>query len=116
MQIKVLLLGAAIATGGVGPASGLEDPPSPKRVPTHLETDKEIQTAIVKGIVANPNVFAASLRVEVADGMVTLRGRVRNREAKAAAGDRPLCPWRAPGGEPAQDRAGAYSLAKLKLS
>jgi osmotically-inducible protein OsmY len=86
MQIKVLLLGAAIATGGVGPASGLEDSPPRKSVPAHLESDKEIQTAIVKGIVANPNVFAASLRVEVADGMVTLRGRVRNREAKAAAG------------------------------
>lgn len=53
--------------------------------PAHLQTDAEIKTAIVKGVVANPDVFAASLVVLVQEGSVILRGEVRTAEAKRAA-------------------------------
>ena len=85
VQIKVLLLGAAIATGGVGTASGLEDPsPRPSR-PAHIQTDDELEATIMKGILAHPEVFAARLRVEALRGFVTLRGTVRNKDAQATA-------------------------------
>ncbi len=57
------------------------------RVPAHIATDAEIQAAIVKGIVANPTVMAADLRVRVQSGVVTLVGTVRNHAAREAAGE-----------------------------
>ena len=68
------------------PAAALEDPPRPELPPAHIQTDEEIKTAVVKGVVANPSVFAAGLRVQVEKGAVTLRGFVHDEEAKTAAG------------------------------
>ncbi len=61
------------------------------RVPAHIATDAEIQTAIVKGIVANPTVMAADLRVRVRSGGVTLDGTVRNHAARKAAEEIAQC-------------------------
>ena len=69
-----------------GSAFTLEDPTPRPLAPAHLETDKEIQTAVVRGIVANPSVFAARLHVRVVRGFVTLRGSVKDRSAKITAG------------------------------
>ncbi len=65
-------------------ATAAENPPA-RLPPTHLRTDEEIQTAVIKGLLANPNVLAADLRVEVKSGAVILRGTVRDREAQATA-------------------------------
>ena len=75
----LLLLAAPLSS-----LDALEDPPRPS-APAHRQTDDEIQTAIVKGIVANPEVFAAKLRVQVVGGRVTLRGTVQNRSASRMA-------------------------------
>lgn len=56
--------------------------PSPASVPEHIATDEEIRTTIIRGILANPNVFAADLRVEVKNGAVSLDGTVRDAAAK----------------------------------
>ena len=53
--------------------------------PVHVQTDAELETAIVRGILANPEVSAANLRVEAKNGAVTLRGSVRSQEAKVTA-------------------------------
>lgn len=55
----------------------------PPRV--HAQTDLELEAAVVKGILANPDVFAARLRVEAINGAVTLRGSVRDASAKLMA-------------------------------
>ena len=77
MSLAILLAATTVA---------LEDPP-PLNAPAapHVQSDKEIETTVVKGIVANPEVFAADLRVEAVDGSVTLRGSVKSKEAKATA-------------------------------
>lgn len=53
--------------------------------PAHRETDAEIKTAIIKGIVADPEVFATTLKVDVLLGKVILRGRVKSEAARRAA-------------------------------
>lgn len=66
-------------------AVALEDSPPASAPAGHVQTDKEIESAIVKGIVANPEVFAAQLRVDALAGSVTLRGSVKSQEARATA-------------------------------
>ena len=66
-------------------AVALEDPAPLNLPPAHLQTDDEIEAAVVKGIVANPEVFAARLRVDSWRGVVTLRGSVENDSAKRLA-------------------------------
>ncbi len=73
------ILLSAIAVVAEGPAQ-LEPPP-----PAHVQTDQELEAAVVKGILADPAVFAARLRVEAVNGAVTLRGSVRSKEAKTIA-------------------------------
>ena len=73
------ILLSATAVIADGPAQ-LEPAP-----PVHVQTDKELEAAVVKGILANSEVFAARLRVEAVNGVVTLRGSVRSKEAKAVA-------------------------------
>ena len=63
-------------------AQPAEHEPAP---PVHAQTDEELEAAIVRGILANPDVSAANLRVEAKSGAVTLRGAVRSQEAKATA-------------------------------
>ena len=75
--LAILLAVTAVALDN--PAE-YEPPP-----PVHVQTDKELEAAVVKGIVANPDVFAANLRVEAVKGAVTLRGSVRSKEAKQTA-------------------------------
>lgn len=75
----------AIALLSVATAVALEDPPHRNVPAAHLQTDRELEAAVVKGIVANPEVFAARLRVTARTGSVTLDGSVKNREAKATA-------------------------------
>lgn len=58
--------------------------PAPTQ-PAHIQTDREIQEAIVKGVLANPEVLAAELHVQVAAGVVTLRGFVRSADARSMA-------------------------------
>lgn len=53
--------------------------------PAHLQTDKEIQEQVVKGLIANPEVLAAKVKVEVESGTVTLHGAVRSHGAKKMA-------------------------------
>ena len=66
-------------------AVALEDP-APLNTPlAHVQTDDEMEAGIVKGIVANPEVFAATLRVDALSGVVTLRGNVKSEDAKANA-------------------------------
>ena len=76
-----------LATVLAATAVALEDsPPAIAPVPpAHIQTDDEVESAIVKGIVANPEVFAADLRVEAVAGVVTLWGSVKNEDAKATA-------------------------------
>ena len=69
----------------VAPALALEDPPRRGAPPAHVETDREVEAAIIKGIVANPEVFAAQLRVAARNGAVTLHGSVKNKDARATA-------------------------------
>ena len=77
MALAILLAATAVA---------LEDPPPLKAsAPAHVQSDKEIESAVVKGIVANPEVFAAQLHVAAVEGSITLRGSVKSKEAKAAA-------------------------------
>ena len=75
----------ALATLLAATAVALEDSPPATAPAAHVQTDKEVESAIVKGIVANPEVFAAQLRVEAAGGVVTLHGSVKSEEAKATA-------------------------------
>lgn len=77
IAICMLILCASLA-----PAA--ESPPS-RLPPTHLQTDEEIHTAVLKGLLANPNVLAGDVRVAVKNGAVTLTGTVRDKEAKAVA-------------------------------
>ena len=84
--MKKLVLCLLFLAVSAGSALALKDPTPPPSAPAHLETDKEIETAVVKGIVANPNVFAARLHVKVVRGFVTLRGSVQDRDAKVTAG------------------------------
>ncbi len=83
--MKSLLLCVFLVAANLGSAFALEDPAPRQPPPVHIMTDDEIETAIVKGIVADPAVFAARLRVEVDRGFVTLRGAVQNQAAKATA-------------------------------
>ncbi len=83
--MKSLLLCVFLVAANLGSASALEDPAPRQPPPAHIMTDDEIETTVVKGIVANPEVFAARLRVEVDRGFVTLRGTVQNQAAKATA-------------------------------
>lgn len=77
LAFAILLSASAVASEG--PAQ-LEPPP-----PVHAQTNQELEAAVVKGILANPNVFAAQLRVEATNGAVTLRGSVRSKDAKLTA-------------------------------
>jgi osmotically-inducible protein OsmY len=83
--MKSLLLCVFLVAANLGSASALEDPAPRQPPPAHVKTDDEIKTTVVKGILANPVVFAARLRVEVDRGFVTLRGTVQNQAAKAIA-------------------------------
>lgn len=83
--MKSLLLCVFLVAANLGSAFALEDPAPRRPPPAHIMTDDEIETAIVKGIVADPAVFAARLRVEADRGFVTLRGTVRSKEAKTIA-------------------------------
>ncbi len=56
-----------------------------QREPAHIKTDEDIRFAVIKGLLANPNVLAADVRVQVKDNVVTLRGMVRDAEAKSVA-------------------------------
>ena len=76
-----------LATLLAATAVALEDSP-PAIVPApppHVQTDDEVESAIVKGIVANPEVFAADLRVKAVAGAVTLWGSVKSEEARLTA-------------------------------
>ena len=53
--------------------------------PAHLQTDREIEENVIKGLIANPYVFAARIRVKVVRGVVTLHGTVHNRAARTMA-------------------------------
>ncbi len=75
-----MLLAFSVTVTGFGEPLTPRQPP-----PAHIQTDAEIKTALIRGIVANPDVFAASLRVEVKNGRVILRGRVRKPRARGAA-------------------------------
>ncbi len=88
MRSKALLL-AALLIAGPAFARAEEPKSSPwlSTTPAHIATDEEVRTAVLKGIMANPNVFAADLRARVKNGMVTLTGTVRSEEAKKTAGD-----------------------------
>ncbi len=66
-------------------APAVEYPPQPSAPPAHIRTDEEIRIAVVKGVVINPNVFAADLRVSVKEGAVTLTGTVRDEYARTVA-------------------------------
>lgn len=83
--MKTLLLCAAFLAVGLGGALAAGDKATPAPIPAHLEADREIEAAIVKGLLANPNVFAAGVRVRVAKSVVTLEGRVKHRAEKKAA-------------------------------
>ena len=76
-----------LATVLAATAVALEDSPPAiaPAPPPHVQTDDEVESAVVKGIVANPEVFAADLRVEAIAGVVTLRGSVKTDGAKATA-------------------------------
>ena len=63
----------------------MEDPPRRELPPAHLRTDTEIKNAVIKGLVANPYVSAAAVRVEVHERTVTLRGTVRDQQQKRMA-------------------------------
>ena len=77
LTLAILLAATAVA---------LEDPPQLEQArPPHVQIDRELQAAIVKGILANPEVSAARLRVEATHGAVTLRGSVRSADARAPA-------------------------------
>ena len=77
VTLAILLAATAVA---------LEDPAQIEQTrPPHLQTDKELQAAVVKGIVANPEVAAARLHVEARQGAVTLRGSVRSKDARSTA-------------------------------
>ncbi len=66
-------------------AAPLVDPsPSPSAA-AHLRTDKEMERAIVRALVASPNVFAAAVKVEVINRTAILRGSVRSAQEKASA-------------------------------
>lgn len=82
---RKLLLCALLLTASTTFAPALEDPPRRELPPAHLRTDKEIKTAVVKGLLANPYVSAAAVRVEVHKRTVTLRGTVRDRQEKMMA-------------------------------
>ena len=75
----------ALATLLAATAVALDESPPASPPAAHIQTDKEIESAVVKGIVANPEVFAARLRVEAVGGVVTLRGSVKSKDAKATA-------------------------------
>ena len=75
----------ALAIALAATAVALEDPSPVPKPPPHIQTDEEMKAAIVKGIVANPEVFAARLRVEAVSGFVTLRGSVKNADGRATA-------------------------------
>lgn len=84
---KLLLIGGCLlvlplVAPAADPAASPSPSLSPSAVPEHIATDEEIRTTIIRGILANPNVFAADLRVEVQDGAVTLDGTVRDTAAK----------------------------------
>ncbi len=82
---RILLLGGCLLPLiSLVPIANAAPPPA-AHVPAHIATDAEIQTAIIRGIVANPTVMAADLRVHVQSGVVTLVGTVRNHAARKAA-------------------------------
>ena len=83
--MKKLLLLLCVACAAASTVDALEDPRPAVKPPAHIKTDEEIERAIVKGLVANPEVFAADLRVEATDGVVVLFGTVRSKEAKRMA-------------------------------
>ncbi|HEV3409243.1 MAG TPA: BON domain-containing protein [Chthoniobacterales bacterium] len=60
-------------------------PRGPLLEPIAPRTDKEIQEEVMKALLANPDVIAASIRVDVMRGFVILRGSVRNLEARKMA-------------------------------
>ncbi len=64
----------------------LQDPASRHLPPAYVQTDAEIESVVVKGILANPEVFAAGMRVRVFHHVVTLAGFVQTRDAKEMAG------------------------------
>ena len=77
VTLAILLAATAVA---------LEDPSQLEQPrPAHVQTDKELQAAVVRGVLANPEVSAARLRVEVRRGVVMLRGSVRSEDARATA-------------------------------
>lgn len=83
MKLIAICLGLSAMCGV--PAPAVDFPPRERLPPTHLKTDAELQAAVVKGILVNPNVLAADLHVAVKSGAVTLTGTVRDAEAKRVA-------------------------------
>ena len=72
---------AATAAGAVAH----DGPRRTDGLPAHLTKDLEIEAAVIKGIVANPDVFAARLKAPVSHGVVTLRGTVKSADGRATA-------------------------------
>ena len=85
-RIKARLLCIFFVAAGIGGAFAHDEPRVTPSPPAHLSEDAEIEAAVVKGIVANPEVFAARLHAHVFHGVVTLRGTVQSAEGRATAG------------------------------
>ncbi len=83
--MTMILSLAAAACLTVATASAVKEPPERNVPAAHLQTDKEIQDAVVKGLLANPEVSAAGIHVVVLDRVVTLTGFVRTNSAKKMA-------------------------------
>ena len=83
--MKARLVCIFLLAAGIGCAFAHDEPrivPSP---PAHLSTDAEIEAAVVKGILANPEVSAARLHADVSGGVVTLRGTVQSAAGRETA-------------------------------
>ena len=83
--MRAHLLCIFLITAGIGGALAHDEPRVSPSPPAHLSVDAEIEAAVVKGIVANPEVFAARLKAHVFRGVVTLRGTVQSADGRETA-------------------------------
>ncbi len=86
VTMKAIALCVVLVFAGAASVQATKESPPHHTRPAHLRTDEEIKFAVVKGLLANPYVSAARIRVSVRRGFVTLRGAVKTKEAKKMAG------------------------------